>query len=1590
MRILVVVRDRSLAQKIRSWLCDCNCTIHIAPNGDTALQMVGRAKYDRIILDNIGFHQHLRAQGCQSQILLLIPPGEEWQKAIALNAGIKDYLVQPFEVEELKAQLHRLLESETNTSVRINWGRLTLDSIQQQVSYNNSSVKLTALEYSILELFVRSPYQPLSSRAIADRLSISREATTSGLRRLRKKLTNLGTPNDAIATKRGLGYQLTPICRAGAAQSDRFAILDHEITDRQQAEVRQRESAELLQIIIDNLPGGATFIFDRDLRYVLAEGQALSRANFQPADLVGKTVFEALKPDLAELYAEKLRQALAGEGFYHEHEAHGKFYLSRGTPLRSAAAGQSPTLGADPEGEVYGVLVFSYDITDRKRAEATLHASEEKYRSLFNSIDEGFCLIEVLCDERGQSIDYRFLEANPAFEKHTGLANAIGKTARELVPQHETYWFEIYGRIARTGIPERFENAAQELKRFYDVYAFRVGEPQERKVAVLFKDITDRKYHERRQAFLLQLSDALRSLFDAVEIHAAVTRITRNFFGADRCYYCEIIDGNAIIRQDASRDDLPSVAGAYPLSTFPIFKAVVDAGHPFVVRDARTTNLLDEVLQQICCELQVISFIDVPVIKQGKPVGILCITQGTPRNWTELEIELAEEIAERIWVAVTRARAEVALQESEKKLAAELDATQLLHRLATRLVTEDDLQSLYQEIMAAAIALTRADAGTVQILDEATQELLLLATQGLERNMTEHFYRVNVSSNTPCGMALKNGERTFVDFDVPKSTDPDGSMQMHVEAGLLSAQSTPLISRLGKRIGMVSTHWRKHHRPSDGELRFLDLLARQAADAIEQHNTAAALREREELLRTITQAGLWTWEVATGTLNWSPEVYRLHGIDPADEQIDYKGWFDRCLHPEDRAQICEYISQALTTKVSEFEVEFRILHPQLGVRWLLAIARPSFDDWGNITRLSGISIDITDRKQSQIDLQQSEARFAAAFNYAATGMALVDLENKFLQVNQAFCHITGYSKTELIGRDFPSITHPDDIHIDLNYRRQLRGGKIGFFHMEKRYLHKRGHFVWTFLSVSLLRDEQGQPLYFIAQIQDINERKRAESRIQEQAALLDVASDAIFVRDLDNRILYWNRGAEHLYGWTSSEAIGQKANELLQEKDQKIEKILPNVFEAGEWRGEMQKVTKAGAQVTVEGCWSLVKDEAGRPKYILCVNTNITEKKQLEAQFYRAQRLESVGTLASGIAHDLNNVLTPIVAMTKLLLKQSHLDDRSQAMLKLVESSAQKGTETIKRLLSFSKGSQDEGERAPVNLAALLQEAIEICQRTFSKKIAIESKIPDASNCWVSANAAYLHQVLMNLCVNARDAMPNGGTLSLSVKGQFVDEDLVKTNLDAKIGRYVLLTVTDTGTGMPPQVVQRIFDPFFTTKEPGKGTGLGLPMVLRIVKDCGGFLTVSSGEGKGTEFKIYLPALDLPQSNGNAKSEPSEGKVEGILVVDDDVTVLRSTQTLLESNSYKVFSANEGAQALKVYARHRHEIGAIVLDIMMPKMSGIELIEKIREIDARVNIVALSGVPVNREPAIAVGANIFLSKPYTLEDLLESVRAVNR
>ncbi|KJH73299.1 hybrid sensor histidine kinase/response regulator [Aliterella atlantica] len=613
------------------------------------------------------------------------------------------------------------------------------------------------------------------------------------------------------------------------------------------------------------------------------------------------------------------------------------------------------------------------------------------------------------------------------------------------------------------------------------------------------------------------------------------------------------------------------------------------------------------------------------------------------------------------------------------------------------------------------------------------------------------------------------------------------------------------------------------------------------------------------------------------------------------------------------------------------------------------------------------------------------------YNYAPCGYHSLDKHGVFVRINDTELKMLGYERDEIIGKKtFADLLTADSLPtFHANFPLLQQQGWVR--NLEFQMIRSDGKIIPVSVSATALTS-QGNFLRSRFVVIDISDRKRAEEKNREQAALLDITTDAIFVQDLKYRILFWNKGAERLYERESAAVLGKNAIELLYQAGEtrsQFADIEITLLQQEQWQGELQQLTFSGKTIVVASRWTLVRDEAGNPKSILTVNTDITEKKQLERQFLRVQRLESLGTLASGIAHDFNNILTPILAAVQLLpMKVSSLDEQSLGLLTLIEDSTKRGAALVKQILAFARGA--EGKKVPLQVRHILSEAIQVVRQTFPKNIKISSDISSANLWTVAADANQLHQVLLNLCVNARDAMPSGGNLTLFLENQQIDAAYARMNLEACVGSYVVIKVTDTGTGMPPEVLERIFDPFFTTKEPGKGTGLGLSTVLGIVKNHGGFIKVDSEVGRGTEFSIYLAAIADAARAQDEKLALLQGQHELILVVDDEPLICQVTQTTLEAYNYQALVASDGYEAIALYVERAREIDAVLMDIMMPTIDGLTAIHTLQELNPHIKIIATSGLASNKQLAQDIGSSVkaFLSKPYTAKELLDTLQRV--
>jgi PAS domain S-box-containing protein len=754
-------------------------------------------------------------------------------------------------------------------------------------------------------------------------------------------------------------------------------------------------------------------------------------------------------------------------------------------------------------------------------------------------------------------------------------------------------------------------------------------------------------------------------------------------------------------------------------------------------------------------------------------------------------------------------------------------------------------------------------------------------------------------------------------------------------------------------------------------------------------------------------------------------------------------------------------------------------------------------------------------QEAQERLHESEERFRGLFAAAATGIAVATPHGNYLQANAAYCRMLGYTEDELRELNLASLTHPDDLALDLKLRSELLAGERESFFVEMRYLKKGGDVVWARHGVSATHAPGGEITTLMMIAEDIGERKLAEDALRHSEERLRLITNlvphGIFAKDAAGRHIFANPALAELAGRSVEEILGKDDFDLVADKGQaeayrandlaviqsgnkmviseeprtdlsgrtrflQTIKIPFIVAETGEtavlgvcmditerkridarfrrlvdsnvqgvffWNTSGQTTDANDAFLRMVG-YTRVDLDAGRinwaemtppelaeqdrrvlrelatngvcepfekefirqdgsrvPIFIgpamfednrdegFCFVIDLSDRKRLEQQFLRAQRMESIGTLAGGVAHDLNNILAPIMLSIDILKSEADTP-RTRKILETIADSARRGADIVRQVLSFARGL--DGQRIEAQPKHILKDLENIIKDTFPKDIRLLFSVPD--DIWTFlGDPTQVHQILLNLCVNARDAMPDGGSLTVSAENRTLDEHYAAMNIQASAGRYVCLSVTDSGTGIPQKIIHKIFEPFFTTKELNKGTGLGLSTVMAIVRSHDGIVNVYSEHGNGTSFEVYLPATETSSETQQKQAQQTimpRGNGETILVVDDETSILTITRQTLEAFGYRVVSAQDGAEAVAVYAEKRNEIAVVLTDIMMPIMDGTSLVRVLLRINPEIRIVRASGLSSNvgRNSFSEAGVKHFLTKPYTAENLLRTMRAI--
>jgi two-component system, cell cycle sensor histidine kinase and response regulator CckA len=756
-----------------------------------------------------------------------------------------------------------------------------------------------------------------------------------------------------------------------------------------------------------------------------------------------------------------------------------------------------------------------------------------------------------------------------------------------------------------------------------------------------------------------------------------------------------------------------------------------------------------------------------------------------------------------------------------------------------------------------------------------------------------------------------------------------------------------------------------------------------------QHETT--LREREALYRFLVENSkdLLVLIGPSGHFAYaSPSFDRLFGTVRAFP-------FDR-VHDDDRGVVSRVLGE--NTVGEERTTVFRYFDSAGSWRWLECSASPAC--YRGEAHVLAFLRDVTDRKRAddarrlaEDRLRASEREFRATFELAAVGQAQADpATGRLLRVNRKLCELLGYSEHELLASDFSELTHPDDRERELALFGLLVKGELPELVIEKRMIRKDGAEVWIHITASLIYDDDGRPVRSVAIGEDITLRKRAEQALLESHSLLHAViegtSDAIFVKDLEGRYRLINSAGARFLGRSVEDILGKDDRALFSTATAALVMAHDRrVIDSGASLTNEEIGTAAGKTRTYLSTKSAQRDDQGRVIGLIGLARDITALKHLEEQFRQAQKMEAIGRLAGGVAHDFNNLLTVINGNADLVAQHLREDPQGGELLAEIQQAGARAANLTSQLLAFSRKQVLKPE--VVNLNVLLDALWKMLLRLIGADVELTfDGAPDLGLARV--DPVQFEQAVINLAVNARDAMPQGGRLTIETSNVDLDEAYTAEHPDLKPARYVCVTVTDSGAGMDAETRARIFEPFFTTKGRGKGTGLGLPMVYGFVKQSGGHVEVDTEQGTGTSIKLYLPRTEGTSEPQMARdSARAPGGVETILLVEDDSSVRNLVGRVLRSRGYRVIEATTGEEALEIAREHTGPIDLLLTDLVMPRMSGRELALALTRSRARLPVLFMSGYSdetvVHRVEAPDVG---FLHKPFTPASLAEKVRAM--
>ena len=652
--------------------------------------------------------------------------------------------------------------------------------------------------------------------------------------------------------------------------------------------------------------------------------------------------------------------------------------------------------------------------------------------------------------------------------------------------------------------------------------------------------------------------------------------------------------------------------------------------------------------------------------------------------------------------------------------------------------------------------------------------------------------------------------------------------------------------------------------------------------------------------------------------------------------------------------------------------------------------------------------DITERKLAENALKERRELFRTTLTSIGDAVIVTDIDGRIRFVNAEAQRLTGWMGEDPLGQPLSSVfriineqsREPVENPVD----KVLRLGCVVGLANHTLLVSKDGREIPIDDSGAPVRSADGTVYGVVLVFRDFTAHKEAEQALQKahdeleqrveertaelkgQAELLDLAHDAIIVRDVKGKVCFWSSGAEDIYGWTKDEVTGSTIDTFLQTKSAKpLKYIIGDVQREGRWEGELSHMRKDGRRIVVASRWALRQSACGRPMEIMEINSDITDRKEAAEQLRQSQKMEAIGTLAGGIAHDFNNTLAAILGFAEMALDDAPKGTSLERKLRHILNSSLRGRDLVKQILAFSR--KTKHERQLLSLSPVVEETLKLLRASLPSTVQIAANT--GSSCMVLANPTEIQQIVMNLCTNAAHAMrEDGGVLSVSLSDAEIKPGMTRPELPP--GQYVRLTIKDTGTGIDRATMKRIFEPFFTTKQVGEGTGMGLAVVYGIVKGLNGDITVESAPRIGSTFKVYFPKAGIETTSEGLPVDESPDGRDNVLFVDDEDLLVEMGKEMLEKMGYSVTAVTDSAEALKSFSSDPSRFDLVVTDHTMPGMTGLNLARELLKIREDIPIILCTGHSdaVSSEIAKENGIGRFLVKPIARQELAEAIRGV--